>query len=187
MCVLGLKPTTKDTDLVILSESEIKAFMSALLDSGYLEVVIVDDPEYRYLNAYAIFEERAEGSIHDAPMPRMRIDLFLKRVCGKITFSEAMISRTTPYKPYGKLAGRICSPEDIFLFKAVAGRPRDVDDMRVIAVSGMDWEIVADEYLRQAPGLDADTLEVFRDSISTLRSVHRIAAPASFTRKIINI
>ena len=187
MCVLKLKPTTKDTDLVFVSEPEITAFRDALFDSGFMEVVIVEEPEYRELNAYAIFEERAEGSIHADTLPRMRIDLFLKRVCGKITFSETMVLRSHSYKSFGRLAGRICSPEDIFLFKAAAGRPRDIDDMRVLAVSGMDWAIVADEYCRQAPGLGKESREVFNESLASLMSVHRIIAPASFTRKITTI
>jgi hypothetical protein len=152
-----------------------------------MEVVIVEEPEYRELNAFAIFEERAEGSINETPLPRMRIDLFLKRVCGKIAFSESMVLRSRPYKSFGRLAGRICSPEDIFLFKAAAGRPRDVDDMRVLAVSGIPWDNVADEYCRQAPSLDKGSRDVFNESLASLMSVHRIIPPTSFTRKISTI
>ncbi|MFH1054872.1 MAG: hypothetical protein V1744_02125 [Candidatus Altiarchaeota archaeon] len=184
MCALRLKSTTKDTDLVLLTDAEVETFRMALFDSNFMEVEIVNQPEYLGLNAFGIFEERAEGSIHEKIPPRMRIDLFLKQICGKIRFSDEMVSRSRPYKVLGKLDNRICSIEDVFLFKAMAGRPRDIDDMRLILRSDFDWGVVADEFVRQASKLEREDWAFFRQSIASLRTTHSIVPPASFTTKI---
>lgn len=187
MCVLGLKATTKDTDLVLLTKEEVEVFRAALFESNFMEVEIVNEPEYEGLDAFGIFEERAEGNIYGEFPPRMRIDLFLEQVCGKIRFSESMVSRSRPFKSFGKLKNRICSMEDVFLFKAMAGRPGDIGDMQKIAASGLGWDVVAVEILSQSSRLGKEDRGVFNDSILSLRSSYRIVPPDSFTAKIRNI
>ena len=135
MCVLTIKATTKDTDLVLLTKGEVEAFRAALLAAGFMEVEIVNE-EYVGLDAFAMFEEKVEGNIHEPIIPRMRVDLFLRRICHRLRLSKGMISRSTEYLKFGNIENRVCSKEDIFLFKALAGRPRDIEDMFRLARIG---------------------------------------------------
>jgi len=184
MCVLGLKDMTKDTDLVFLSEEEVKAFKNALLAAGFMEKEIVDLPEYRGLNAWGIFEEGGGGSIRESLPPRMSFDLFLKKVCGKLNFSQGMVSRGREYITFGKLVNNVCSKEDVFMFKAMAGRSRDIEDMVLLVAGGIDWDVIAGEFLTQANNLSSAHKSIFISSVSRLSSEHNVSLPASFTRKI---
>jgi len=41
------------------------------------------------------------------------------------------------------------SPEDIFLFKGITERHADLDDMRILAEAGLDWQIIERECMTQ--------------------------------------
>ena len=79
-----------------------------------------------------------------------RFDIFVQRVCGKLILSKKMRERSAGISLPGKLNLNVVSTEDIFLFKSITGREDDLSDMRMIAVSGLDWSIIEKE-MREQP------------------------------------
>jgi hypothetical protein len=49
----------------------------------------------------------------------------------------------------GKMKIQIASKEDIFLFKGITEREADLDDMRILAESGLDWKTIKQECQNQ--------------------------------------
>jgi hypothetical protein len=56
----------------------------------------------------------------------------------------------------GNLTVKMTSPEDTFLFKSVAGRSTDIDDMNTLVQTGLDFDIIKEEVERQAHLLDKE-------------------------------
>ncbi|MFZ2455702.1 MAG: hypothetical protein WAX07_04435 [Candidatus Altiarchaeia archaeon] len=187
MCWYGLKDTTKDTDLVFIEDVEL--FETALISGGFLRTD--EQVKYKIGEPYARYSEIKNTPLDKPFIPGLDIDLFFKDICGKITFSQGMVSRSAIIWESGNLMNRICSKEDIFIFKAVAGRPDDVVDMRSLAESGLNWDSVADEYISQLSRLRRPIVleisEIFTQSISNLREDSKISLPNSFTKKIARI
>jgi hypothetical protein len=71
-----------------------------------------------------------------------------------------MESRSQLLETSGHLTVEIMSPEDVFLFKAVAGRTGDIEDMNTLTQTGLDFDTVLEELQTQTELLDE---EVFRD------------------------
>ncbi|ODS41441.1 MAG: hypothetical protein A7315_06205 [Candidatus Altiarchaeales archaeon WOR_SM1_79] len=186
MCIYGLKDTTQDTDLVFIDKREINAFENVLVSIGFLRT---DEPAgYTIGEPYARYSEIKNTPLDEDFTPGLDVDLFLNNICGKIVFSEGMLSRSVDFSDSGNLSNRLCSKEDIFIFKAVAGRDRDIDDMVVLAESGLDWGLIANEYVGQLPKLppriNSEFRSAFTRSVSELTSRSTISLPAKFTRKI---
>ena len=184
MCVHGLKDTTKDTDIVLLSEVEVTALKDALLDSGFEETEIAVTPEYSSMQAYGIFAQKSENIMAQDYTPGLIVELFLKSVCGKLTFSEEMSKRSTEHKTYGKLKNRICSKEDILLFKAMAGRDRDIEDMVILSEHGIDWDTVENESGRQLQKLSEGHKDIFYESFVKFSTSSGTELPASFIKNM---
>ena len=149
MCWHALKDTTKDADLVLTSESEANSLKHALSNSGFLEVEVVSLPGYEHMNQYAVFDEIVETSLNQEFAPGLRIELFLNQICGGFEFSDAMRSRSIHAKDRGLLREYYCSAEDIFLFKSITKRERDLSDMYKIYESKPDFDIVRAELKNQ--------------------------------------
>lgn len=150
MCWQGLKETTKDADVVFLTRRDAQAFKKALLASGFIEDEIVTlDEGYSDMNTFGIFDEAKETPLDQEFTPGLRVDMFLKKVCGIISFSKGMRERCVKGFESGKIANMVCAPEDIFLFKSVTSRERDIDDMYTIIKGGIDYHVVEDELRSQ--------------------------------------
>lgn len=80
----------------------------------------------------------------------MKIDLFVKRVCNKLTLSSGMKARSETVSQYGSISLRMCAREDIFLLKSVTERTRDLDDMAALYRQGLDGKIILQECYEQA-------------------------------------
>ncbi len=133
-----MKTATKDIDIVFSSEREARAFMEAALDVGF-ELDSDLPPEY---------EEMGPSYVLIDPEER-RLDVFVKVVVRKLEYTDAMKRRSKELK-YGKLRIHVSSINDIFLFKCVATRPRDLDDMELLAKTGyLDWTVVEGEARNQ--------------------------------------
>lgn len=78
-----------------------------------------------------------------------RFDVFNQHVAGVLVLSEAMVDRSRHLFDIGPLSVRMISLDDIFLFKAVANRDDDVDDMVTLAQAGVDDTIILEEVKRQ--------------------------------------
>jgi len=149
MCWHGLKDTTKDADLVLTSESEANSLKRGVSESGFTEVEVVSLPGYEHMNQYAVFDEIVETSMNKEFTPGLRIELFLNQICGGFEFSDAMKSRCKKGKGWGLLKEYSCSLEDIFLFKSITDRERDLEDMYKIYESKPDFNIVRAELKNQ--------------------------------------
>ena len=139
-----LKNGTKDIDLIVREQFELKQLWHVLRSAGYepQEELVA---EYDELEAAFILEK--EGR---------RFDVFHKQVAGVISLSESMIARSRHLFEEDGLSVEMVSLNDIFLFKAVANRDDDVDDMITIAEGGIDEGVIIEEIMTQLELLGSD-------------------------------
>src|SRR4030067_767242 len=123
MAFYGLKVATKDIDIILTNQEDLNSLQSALVATGYKEPnpIVITRP-YNEM-------ENKDG---------FRWDLFLNKVCGKLTLSAEMQKRANPLYKGSKLKVLIASKEDLFLFKAITTREADLDDTRILAQSGLN-------------------------------------------------
>ena len=139
-----LKNATKDIDLIVRKESELRQLWNVLRSVGYEPQEDLAE-EYSELETAFILEK-----------DRRRFDVFHQQVAGVIYLSDSMISRSRHLFDEGNLSVRMVSLNDIFLFKAVANRQDDVDDMIRIAQGGIDDAVLVDEIMTQLELLGSD-------------------------------
>lgn len=132
----GLKPATKDIDLVVLNVHDFKLFEDTLNTLGFKSTR--PTPEYVHLNISQVLERED-----------FRIDLFQKTVCGKFSVTNSMAKRAREYLILDRLAVYLCSNEDVFLFKTMTERSGDIEDCISLAKRGVEWEIILDELKNQ--------------------------------------
>ncbi|MEK6986842.1 MAG: hypothetical protein AABX97_01960 [Candidatus Thermoplasmatota archaeon] len=138
MAFMGAKPSTKDIDAVLTSKRDVGVFSAALERTGFHKTRPAS-LEYQKLGTRAIFR-RADN---------MQFDVFERIVCRKLEITERMVSRSRRYAAFGPLEVRLISAEDIFLFKGMTEREGDLEDMRILAERGLNWDVVKEECLRQ--------------------------------------
>ncbi len=142
MTFRDLKNATRDLDLLVPSRDDFERLRDLLRARDY---ETVDNPvdEYASLGAALMLDKDDE----------CRFDLFDREVIRKLRLSDGMKSRATDVFTGTHLRVHALSNEDIFLFKGVAGRPRDTDDMAqlVEASEGLDYEVIATELQSQLP------------------------------------
>lgn len=56
-----------------------------------------------------------------------------------------MRERSEPFLAMGPLTVRLVSNEDIFLFKLIAGRDDDIEDMNMLVQTDLDFDTVRTE------------------------------------------
>jgi len=139
-----LKNATKDIDLIVRRESELKQLWSVLTSAGYEPQEDLAE-EYDELEAAFILEK-----------DRRRFDVFHEQVAGVIYLSDSMILRSRHLFEEDGLSVRMVSLDDIFLFKAVANREDDVEDMVRIAQGGIDDDVIVEEIMTQLDLLGSD-------------------------------
>lgn len=168
----GLKIATKDIDIVVQSGKELEALVDNLGALKYrtLGLSIVSKP-YKKMEASQILENR-EG---------FRWDIFLNQVCGALVFSAGMKSRTTPFYKKGLLEARIASKEDLFLFKGITDREADLDDMRLLAESGLKWRVIEQECKNQSISSGRLWENALLGNLIDLRERYNISSPIERT------
>lgn len=73
---------------------------------------------------------------------------------------------------------RLASLEDIFLFKSVAERPDDIDDMATLIQTGLDFEAIEDEIAKQIQLLQGERFTtIISESLGRLDDRHGIQTP----------
>ncbi len=132
-----LKGGTKDIDLIVDGRATLERLRSALLAAGYEPTEDLEE-EYKALGAAFILEKETR-----------RFDVFDRQVASVLMLSDTMRERSQHLFDEGALTVRMVSLEDIFLFKSVANREDDVDDMIVLAQTGLDEAIIVDEARHQ--------------------------------------
>jgi len=164
----GLKDATKDIDVVVLSQQDLKTIVNSLTDINYhsLKNSLVSRP-YEKMEISKIMENN-DG---------FRWDIFHKTICGKLFFSANIASRANRFYSGKELVLSIASREDIFLFKGITEREADLDDMRLLAESGLDWQIVKNECLYQSSISGRLWEDALLQNLVDLRTKYKIKSP----------
>lgn len=167
MAFRDLKDATKDIDLVVESGDDLGHLQSALLELDY-DVVRAPSEEYEALGAQRIVEND-DGC---------RIDLFNRQVIDKLVLSEGIRDRSERYLETGNLVVELVSPEDIFLFKAVAGRAGDIEDMFALLQSDLDFSVIHAELVAQIELLDQELFVTYvNEALVDLTEQHNVTTP----------
>lgn len=138
MIFMGRKVATKDVDIVFESTPDAEDFVSSLQHAGFAQIR-KHNRAYDALDASAILED-SRG---------IRFDVFDRRVCRGLEISEGIKLRARYHRAFGNLDIFLLSPEDIFLFKGITEREADLEDMRILAETRLDWSIIERECLSQ--------------------------------------
>lgn len=139
-----MKNGTKDIDLIVREKSELNQLWHVLRSAEYKPQEELDK-EYSELEAAFILEKDSR-----------RFDVFHEQVAGVISLSESMITRSRHLFEEDGLSVEMVSLNDIFLFKAVANREDDVEDMITIAQGGIDEQVFVKEIMTQIELLGSD-------------------------------
>lgn len=167
MAFRGLKDTTKDIDLVATTETAFNRLLGGLDDHGYEEVSDIDET-YQQLGA-RVCVENPDGC---------RIDVFNRQVANKLIFSDAMRQRSEEHLTSNEFTVHLTALEDIFLFKTVAKRPDDIDDMNTLVQTGLDFSVVEEEIATQVELLGGKQFTThIRESLDELYEQYEIQTP----------
>ncbi len=128
----GLKPATKDIDIVVYTKEEFIEFQKALEKLSFKPKI--PGREYTHMNISQIFQK---GDF--------RIDLFEKEVCGRFSLTKEMMQRAKNIIDLDHITVSLCSNEDIFLFKTMTERDGDLDDCMRLVEPGIEWKIILQE------------------------------------------
>jgi len=167
MAFRGLKDTTKDIDLVVTTETEFDRLLAALDERGYEEMSELDET-YQQLGARLCVENTDE----------CRIDVFNRQVANKLIFSDGMQQRSEGYLESSELTVQLTALEDIFLFKTVAKRPDDIDDMNTLVQTSLDFDAVKSEVAAQIELLSGKRFTThIRESLDDLYEQYEVQTP----------
>lgn len=139
-----LKNATKDIDLIARERGELQRLWQVLTAAGY-------EPEEELAEVY---DELGAAFILQKDV--RRFDVFHEQVAGVIRLAQLIVDRSRHLFNEGNLTVRAVSLNDIFLFKAVANREDDVDDMIRIAQTGIDEDVIVAEIHTQFELLGRD-------------------------------
>ena len=167
MAFYGLKEATKDIDVVVEKRSELRALVSALQALGYKRPKCSVGATYTKLRANAILEN-TDG---------FRWDIFERVIARKLSLSNGMINRSLTLYDKTRLHLRSLCKEDIFLLKSVTERDLDLEDMRIVAESGINWNHVKIECQAQASRTGRIWEDALCEKLIDLRQRMKIAAP----------
>jgi len=147
MTVQGLKNQTEDIDLAVAVVSEFAHVYQSLESQGF---TTVDEPAESFEDVGKTVELHHEGR-------GIQIDLFERQVVGKIWITGRIEDRAAEFWAGTHATAFVLSDEDMFLLKAVSGgdlasgRRRDIEDMRMYAQRGLDFEVILTEIDEQRP------------------------------------
>jgi hypothetical protein len=164
----GLKEATKDIDIIAQNPEEFKILTKSLKELGYnVPGPYIITKAYREMQANEILENKDD----------FRWDIFMQQVCKALTFSDAMKSRSTEIYTKGFLKVLLAAKEDIFLFKGITEREADLDDMRLLAESGLNWNIIDQECQNQSKLTGRLWENALYQKLVGLREKHHIESP----------
>lgn len=128
----GAKASTKDLDIILKDELDYNLTKQILESINFIPTQI--EPEYENFELEYIY-------IKD----KYRLDIFKKKVCGKLQLTDSMIKRAKTQLELSNLTLKSLSLEDIFVFKSITEREGDIEDSSEIVKKGIDWKIILDE------------------------------------------
>lgn len=132
----GLKPATKDIDIVVETSREFRVTNAVLKEIQF--VLQIPSLDYDRFDLNQIFVK-----------DDYRIDLFQKIVCRGFRLSEGMKKRAEKVFAFQNLTMSLCSLTDIFMFKTFTERPGDIDDCTLLAQEDIDWPAMLVEIKEQ--------------------------------------
>lgn len=132
----GLKPATKDINVILPNKESYNAFLKALTSLGFKRKEPTEI--YKKMEINAILEKED-----------FRLDLFIQKVCKKILLTNEMKNRATNILKIKHLNIFLCSNEDIFIFKSMTERKGDSEDCIALAKRGINWDTILKEVQSQ--------------------------------------
>jgi hypothetical protein len=167
MSLRDLKGTTKDIDLVVSGGDAYRQLWTVLMDLGYTEIQSLD-ADYRALGAKSCVEND-DGC---------RLDIFNQQVANKLVLTNGMQERSEPFLDMDHLTVRLVSNEDIYLFKLIAGRDDDIEDMNMLVQAGLDYDVVRDELEAQIERLGDDRFATYaNEALVELEERYGVTTP----------
>lgn len=164
----GLKDVTKDIDLVCRDAAGKARLLEAARGLGF-EVI---GPEKRHVRL---------GLDRIAVKGGHTLDIFAGRVSYDFGLSEAIWERGSETRALGKAEMRYAAPEDIFILKLIANRPRDVEDCVLLTSTKVDFEAVFSEIEAQysKPGTIEEKIWItyLEEGIGKLEEDYRVQVP----------
>jgi hypothetical protein len=88
-----------------------------------------------------------------------------------------MQKRATSLYQGNKLKVFIASKEDLFLFKAITTRDADLEDTRILAQSGLNWEAITQECKKQSQQTGVCWEDALSQNLQDLKAKYGIEAP----------
>ena len=151
MRMKGLKPRTKDCDIIVESDTDFNNVITAFKTLGYEPIAKTEFSQ----EDWRIYPD--ELLIH--PEKRSRIDLFTKKVMKDLSLSKKM-KETADFIDYGNIKLGLLRNEYVFLLKAVTSREGDIHDMNILVQKSstlpkkfhhgiFDWDLVWGELIQQ--------------------------------------
>lgn len=172
MAFYGIKVATKDIDIILTNQEDPNNLQTALTTTGYKEPNPITITRAYHEMQTSVILENQDG---------FRWDLFLTKVCGKLTLSTDMQNRANTLYQGNKLKVCIVSKEDLFLFKSITNRDADLDDTRILAQSGLNWEIIAQECKNQSQTSNICWEDALYQTLQDLKTKYDIEAPIEKT------
>jgi hypothetical protein len=167
MSLRDLKGATKDIDLVVPDGDAYGQLWAILMDLGHTEVQSLD-ADYRALGARSCVEN-ADGC---------RLDIFNQQVANTLVLTDGMEERSEPFLDTDRLTVRLVSNEDIFLFKLIAGRDDDIEDVNELVQAGLDYDVVEAELETQIDRLGHDQFATFaNEALVELEERYGVTTP----------
>ena len=172
MAFYGLKDATKDIDIILTNKDDLNNLKTTLEAIGYQE------PEPALITrAYNKMQTNAILENQDG----FRWDLFITKVCNALTLSATMKQRANQLYEGNRLTVLIASKEDIFLFKGITEREADLEDMRILAESGLNWGIVNQECQNQSTASGVPWEDALYQNLLDLKTKYGIESPIEKT------
>ena len=151
----GIKPETKDIDLVCLTKDYFDVY-SAFKKIGFY--IKIPSKEYLRKNISEILTRED-----------FRIDLFNIKVCGNLSLTESIINRSKMILDLEHIKLYCFSLEDIFVFKSITEREGDIFDLENIIKKGINWDTIYSEILLQIKEHDKNVwITYFVERLETL-------------------
>lgn len=132
----GIKPATKDIDIVVDTVQEFSMAQDTLKKINF--TTKLPTIEYKRMNISQIFNRED-----------FRVDLFYRIVCNGFALSEHMQKRAQKVAARKRLSVSLCSYEDVFLFKTFTEREGDLTDCIALAKRGLNWNSILEEIHNQ--------------------------------------
>jgi hypothetical protein len=167
LSIRKLKDTTKDIDLVVTNDESYQKVLGMLNGIGYNEITDLGE-EYKRLGARHCVQNEDD----------CQIDLFNRQIANKLFFSDGMKERSELFLSEGKLQVFLTGLEDIFLFKAVAERDDDIEDMATLVQTDLDFGVIEDEIESQVELIGGERFTtIIAESLSKLDAQYGIQTP----------